>query len=281
VSEFATLHPYDPQFVRAYVAAVRGDVSAAQLLPAAPDWAARELARAQRGYQRALAGDELGANMVSHELARLLGVGMPVYFVPGAALTQIEARFDRGIGMLLRPPSRLFMDAGLETVAARRMPIRLDASGGSMGGAFLSPALVPQFRAHLENRMERLARRMAEAEMDAPAYVGILLEAATFAEARGLGLFEAADVVVPGVAESEPPGLTLLQPDRKRLDKSLRQQLEVASRPPKEPGLFARLFRGAKPAQTYVDLNDPRVWRGMNDVTPPPGPLDAQEESSS
>jgi hypothetical protein len=281
VSEFATLHPYDPQFVRAYVAAVRGDVSAAQLLPAAPDWAARELARAQRGYQRALAGDELGANMVSHELARLLGVGMPVYFVPGAALTQIEARFDRGIGMLLRPPSRLFMDAGLETVAARRMPIRLDASGGSMGGAFLSPTLVPQFRAHLENRMERLARRMAEAEMDAPAYVGILLEAATFAEARGLGLFEAADVVVPGVAESEPPGLTLLQPDRKRLDKSLRQQLEVASRPPKEPGLFARLFRGAKPAQTYVDLNDPRVWRGMNDVTPPPGPLDAQEESSS
>lgn len=281
MSEFATLHPYDPQFVRAYVAAVRGDVSAAQLLPAAPDWAARELARAQRGYQRALAGDELGANMVSHELARLLGVGMPVYFVPGAALTQIEARFDRGIGMLLRPPSRLFMDAGLETVAARRMPIRLDASGGSMGGAFLSPALVPQFRAHLENRMERLARRMAEAEMDAPAYVGILLEAATFAEARGLGLFEAADVVVPGVAESEPPGLTLLQPDRKRLDKSLRQQLEVASRPPKEPGLFARLFRGAKPAQTYVDLNDPRVWRGMNDVTPPPEPLDAQEESSS
>ena len=279
MSEFATLHPYDPQFVRAYVAAVRGELPGAELLPAAPDWASRELARAQRGYQRALTGDEAGANMVSAELARLLGAGMPVYFVPGAGLTQLEARFDRGLGMMLRPPSRLFMDAGLESLAARRMPIRLDASGGSMGGAFLSPALVPQFRAHIEARLERLARRMAEAEMDAPAYVGILLEATTYAEARGLGLFEAADVVVPGVVESEPPGLTLLQPDRKRLDKPLRQQLEEAARPPKEPGLFARIFRGAKPAQTYIALDDPRLWRGLNDVTPPPEPQDAPEEA--
>ena len=278
MSEFATLHPYDPQFVRAYVAAVRGELPGAELLPGAPDWANRELARAQRGYRRALTGDEAGANMVSHELARLLGAGMPVYFVPGAGLTQLEARFDRGLGMLLRPPSRLFMDAGLESAAARRMPIRLDASGGSMGGAFLSPTLVPQFRAQIEARLERLARRMAEAEMDAPAYVGILLEATTFAESHGLGLFEAADVVVPGVVESEPPGLTLLQPDRKRLAKPLRQQLEEAARPPKEPGLFARIFRGAKPAQTHVALDDPRLWRGVNDVTPPPEPQEAREE---
>lgn len=278
MSEFATLHPYDPRFVRTYVAAVQGDVAAAELLPAAPEWASRELARAQRGYQRALVGDEAGANMISHELARLLGAGMPVYFVPGAGLTQIEARFDRGIGMLLRPPSRLFMDAGMDPAAARRMPIRLDASGGSMGGAFLSPSLVPQFRAHIETRLERLARRMAESEMDAPAYVGILLEASSFAESRGLGLFEAADVVVPGVPESEPPGLTLLQPDRKRLDKPLRQQLEDAARPPREPGLFARLFRGAKPAPAHVALDDPRLWRGLHDVTPPPEPLDTHEE---
>lgn len=280
MSEFATLHPYDPQFVRVYVAAVRGELPGAELLPAASDWANRELARAQRGYQRALTGDEAGANMVSHELARLLGAEMPVYFVPGAGLTQIEARFDRGIGMLLRPPSRLFMDAGMASAAARRMPIRLDASGGSMGGAFLSPTLVPQFRAHIEARLERLARRMAEAEMDAPAYIGILLEAAMFAESRGLGLFEAADVVVPGVAESEPPGLILLQPDRKRLDKPLRQQLEAAARPPKEPGLFARVFRGAKPAQPHITLDDPRLWRGVNDVTPPPESLDAYEEAT-
>lgn len=148
-----------------------------------------------------------------------------------------------------------------------------------MGGAFVSPTLVPQFRAHIEARLERLARRMAEAEMDAPAYVGILLEAATFAESRGFGLFEAADVVVPGVAESEPPGLTLLQPDRKRLDRSLRQQLEEAARPPKEPGLFARIFRGAKPAQAHVALDDPRLWRGLNDVTPPPERPTAREEA--
>ena len=146
-----------------------------------------------------------------------------------------------------------------------------------MGGAFLPPSLVPRFREHVETRLERLARRMAEAEMDAPAYVGILLEATTFAESHGLGLYEAADVVVPGVVESEPPGLRLLQPDRKRLDKPLRQQLEDAAKPPREPGLFARLFRGAKPSQPQLALDDPRLWRGLNDVTPPPEPLEPRE----
>lgn len=271
MSEFATLHPYDPAFVQRYVAVVRGDAPAAGLLPHAPGWAAHEMARAQRGYGRALAGEEAGANIVSHELARLLGATTPVYFVPGAGLTQLEARFDRGIGMLLRPPSRLFADAGLETVAARRMPIRLDASGGSMGGAVLPPNQVAQFRARLETSLERLARRMAEAEMDAPAYVGLLLEAARFADDHGLGLYEAADMVVPGVAESEPPGMRLYQPDRKRLDKALRQQLEEAAKPPKEPGLIARLLgRGGKAPPPELALDDPRLWRGRNDVTPPP-----------
>jgi len=60
----------------------------------------------------------------------------------------------------------------------------------------------------------------------------------------------------------------------------LRLQLEEAARPPKEPGLFARIFRGAKPAQTHVALDDPRLWRGVNDVTPPPEPLESQEEAT-
>src|SRR3712207_7989765 len=62
-----------------------------------------------------------GANAVSYGLARLLGAVEPVFFVPGLGFTQLEAKFDRGIGMLLRPPSRLFGDAGLETIAARAM----------------------------------------------------------------------------------------------------------------------------------------------------------------
>lgn len=270
MSEFATLHPYDPAFVAHYVAAVLGELPAAVLLPDDPGWAEREIARARRELGRAVAGREAGANVVSYGLARILGAREPVFFVPGAGFTQLEARFDRGIGMLLRPPSRLFGEAGLAISAARAMPIRLDASGGSMGGAFLSPALVAQFHQHLETRMERLARRMAEAEMDAPAYVGLLLEASAYAAERGLGLYEASDVIVPGVPESQPPGLRLVQPERKRLERGLRARLEEAAKPPKEPGLLARLFgRGARNRDERTENGRP--WRGINDVTPPPG----------
>lgn len=271
MNEFATLHPYDPVFVVRYVAAVRGELAPAELMPGAPTWAAREIARAQRGLALALDGSEAGANVVSQGLARLLGATEPVYFAPGAGFTQLEARYDRGIGMLLRPPSRLFTDAGLDIAAARAMPIRLDASGGgTMGGAFMSPDLTVQFRDQLDGRMERLARRMAEAELDAPAYVGLLLEAASYAADRGLGLYEAADVIVPGVPESEPPGMRVIAPDRKRLERGLRARLEEASRPPKEPGLLARLFGRGGPAKREEIWDDALLWRGSNDVTPPP-----------
>ena len=273
MSELATLHPYDPAFVARYVAAVKGELAASELLPNAPAWAEAEIARARLGRARAWVGIEAGANTVSYGLARMLGAVEPVFFVPGLGFTQLEAKFDRGIGMLLRPPSRLFSDAGLETVAARAMPIRLDASGGIMGGAYMPPAQLPRFRELLEQRMDRLARRMAEAELDAPAFVGILLEVSAYAADRGFGLVEAADVVVPGVPASEPPGLRLIAPDRKRLDRDLRRRLEEASRPPKEPGVFARLLgRGKAPARGDID-EDGRRWRGSNDVTPPPGPM--------
>lgn len=269
MSELVTLHPYDPAFVARYVAAVTGEQAASGLAPHEA-WAEREIVRARRGYASALGGSESGANAITYGLARLLASVEPVFYLPGAGLTQLEARFDRGIGMLMRPPSRLFGDAGLETRAARAMPIRLDASGGSMGGAFLPPAQTTQFRDLLRQRMDRLARRMTEAEMDAPAIVGLLLETAAYAADRGLGLYEAADIIVPGVPESEPPGLRLVAPDRKRLDPELRKRLEGASRPPREPGLLARLFgRGTNPAPRDA-RDDRRQWGGMSDVTPPP-----------
>ena len=274
MSEFATLHPYDPAFVTAYVAAVKGEVAPADLVPPAPAWAEQEINRARRGYARALERqkDEAAVNAISLGLARMLSVTQPVFFVPDMGFTQIEARFDRGLGMLLRPPSRLFLDAGLETRVARTMPIRLDASGGSMGGAFLPPSLTGQFRELLEARMERLARRMAEAEMDGPAYIGQLLDVAAYVADSGLGLYEATDVFVPGVLESQPPGIRLLQPDRKRLSKELRLRLEEAARPPREPGLFARLLGRGRPAPVRDEAawDEPRIWRGINDVTPPP-----------
>jgi hypothetical protein len=283
MSELATLHPYDPAFVTRFVAAVKGELTASELLPDAPAWAERELDRVRLGYARAETGNEAGANAVSYGLARMLGAVEPVFFIPGLGFTQLEAKFDRGIGMLLRPPSRLFGDAGLETIAARAMPIRLDASGGIMGGAFMPPAQMPRFRDLLEQRLDRLARRMAEAELDAPAFLGILLEASAYAADRGLGLYEAVDVVVPGVTASEPPGLRLVAPDRKRLERDLRRRLEAAARPPKEPGLLARMLRRGVGASRAEDAEDDRRWRGNNDVTPPPEPmpegLDAVGES--
>ncbi|MBW3634320.1 MAG: hypothetical protein KY456_14960 [Chloroflexi bacterium] len=273
MSELATLHPFDPAFVARYVAAVQGAMTAGELLPAAPAWAEREIARARTGYARAEGGNEAGANAVSYGLARMLAVVEPVFFLPGLGFTQLEAKFDRGIGMLLRPPSRLFDDAGLPTVAARAMPIRLDASGGIMGGAFMPPAQLPRFRDLLEQRMDRLARRMTEADLDAPAYIGVLLELSTYAADRGLGLFEASDIVVPGVPESEPPGLRLIAPDRKRLDRDLRRRLEEASRPPKQPGLVSRLLGRAVSTPREDNPKDGRRWRGNNDVTPPPESL--------
>ncbi len=271
MSELATLHPYDPVLVARYVAAVRGEISPDELLSGNPAWMTREIEQARQGYSRAVGGNEAGANAVSFGLARLLGAIEPVFYLPGLGFTQLEAKVDRGIGMLLRPPSRLFADAGLETTAARAMPIRIDAAAGMMGGAFIPPALTPQFHVLLEQRLDRLARRIAEAEMDAPALLGSLLNAATFAAERGYGLYEAIDVFVPDVPESAPPGLRLVIPDRKRLDRDLRKRLEEAARPPKEPGVLARLFRrgGAPRAQ---DPDAGRRWRRVNDVTPPPEP---------
>jgi hypothetical protein len=277
LSELATLHPFAPAFVARYVAAVRGDGVPGELLPGDPVWAEHELARARQGYGRT-GGNESGANAVSFGLARVLGAVEPIFYLPGLGFTQLEAKVDRGIGMLLRPPSRLFADAGLETAVARAMPIRVDASGGMMGGAFIPSALTPQFRDLLEQRMERLARRIAEAEMDAPALLGALMQAAAYAAERGHGLYEAVDVFVPDVPESAPPGMRLVIPDRKRLDRALRARLEEASRPPKEPGMLARLFRrGNAPRPREPDAD--RRWRGMNDVTPPPEPRPAPPDA--
>ncbi|MGH2618518.1 MAG: hypothetical protein ACRDJC_25080, partial [Thermomicrobiales bacterium] len=102
MSELATLHPYDPSFVARYVAAVTGELAPGDLLPGAPDWAEREIARARLGYARAEAGSEAGANAVSYGLARMLGAVEPVFALPGLGFSRLEAKIDRGIGMLLR-----------------------------------------------------------------------------------------------------------------------------------------------------------------------------------
>lgn len=237
----ATLHPLDPDLVARYLAALAGELPAATLAPAAPAWGERLVERAGRGYAEAQRGREAGANAVTLGLAHLLATAHPTFYLPGAAFSFWEARIDRGLGMLLRPPSRLFAEAGLATAAARAMPIRLDAAGGAMGGAFVPARLVPRLKAHLVERETRLLRRLVEAELDAVPLYALLLEAAAYAADRGLGLYEAIDAIVPEAPQAAPPGALILAPDRKRLDPALRKRLETAAQPAKQPGLLARL----------------------------------------
>lgn len=210
-------------------------------LPPGP-WSARLLAEARIGYGRAKNGSEAGANAVSYALAQYLATATPSFLLPGAGLTPIEARIDRGVGMLMRPPSRLFMDAGLDHVAARTMPIRLDLTRGLMGGAFVPARLVPELHGLLQRRLERFLRRFVEAEMDGVALVGALLAATETAQANGWGLYEAMDVITPGMPEADPPGSRVVVADRKSLDKELRKRLETAAKPPKQTGVIGRLF---------------------------------------
>jgi hypothetical protein len=243
--ELCTLHPLDLDVVRQYVDAVTG--SGAILLNGVPPaWLERTLAAAKRGYERAATGDEAGANAVSFALAQVLATVQPTFIPTGVGLSIWEARIDRGVGMLMRPPSRLFVDAGLDIVAARAMPIRLDLTRGLMGGAFVPARLVPDLERLLDERMARQLRRLADAEVDGVAVLGLMLDACAYARRQGLGLYEAMDVITPEAPEADPPGARIVVAGRKRLDPALRRRLEAAAKPPKPPGLIARLRgRGA------------------------------------
>jgi hypothetical protein len=186
--------------------------------------------------------DEREANALTLGLARFIAEDQPIFFQPGLSLTTFEARIDRGIGTLMRPPSRLFADAGLDPVAARALPIRLDVNEGMMGGAFVPPRLMPNMRAILDERMKRILRRLNDADYDAVASLGLLIEAVDFAAARGLGLYEAIDVIDPDSPSSWPAGAQVLEADVKRLDRDLRKRLEAAAKPDKKPGMLQRML---------------------------------------
>jgi hypothetical protein len=240
--EACSLHLLDLDVVARYVRVLTGAGDAVELGIADRVWGNRLLVSARQGYARAREGNEAGANAVSYGLAQLLATSGPTFAMQGVAPTTIEARVDRGVGMLLRPPSRLFIEAGLDVAAARAMPIRLDLSRGLMGGAFVPARLIPDLETLLDRRLERFLRRFADAELDGVAAVGLLLGACAAARARGVGLLEALDVVTIEAPESYPPGAVVVSGDRRRLDPALRKRLEAAAKPPKQPSLVARLF---------------------------------------
>jgi hypothetical protein len=243
MAELYSLHILDMAIVVRYVAAVTGAAEPESVIPDVPDWSADLVRRARVGFERANAGQQQGANTISYGLAQALATTHPSFFLPNAGLTAWEARTDRGIGMLMRPPSRLFGEAGLPIPIARTMPIRVDPSMGMMGGAHIPARLIPNLQSLLDTKAEKLVRRLVEAEYDGVTLVGMLIEAADAAAAQRAGLYEALDVIVPEAPEGDPPGTRVIAPDRDRIPPELRIRLEEAAKPPKKPGFFERLFR--------------------------------------
>ena len=176
---------------------------------------------------------------ISFGLAAWLAVQQPVFAHQGLSLSSWEARVDRGSGMLLRPPSRMFVEAGLDPTIARRMPIRIEAGDAMTGGAWVPARLMAEYLERLDRNLERSVRRLNEAELDGPALMGLMYETACFASDRGMGLYEAVDLLDPADPGTWPPGARVVT---RTTDKALIERIRVATQPSKEPGLIARLL---------------------------------------
>ncbi|MGD9711600.1 MAG: hypothetical protein AB7V46_05975 [Thermomicrobiales bacterium] len=171
--------------------------------------------------------------------ARFLSERGPSFASDGLSLTAWEARVDRGISMLLRPPSRLFSQAGMDERISRRLPIRLDYQEGQMGGCYLPARLMAQAEEILDRNLERSVRRLAEANMDAHLLQGLILEAVRTARSANQGLFEAIGVVIADVPESWPAGGAVVTAPS---DRAVRSRIDAALKPADEPGRLRRLF---------------------------------------
>jgi hypothetical protein len=197
------------------------------------------------GFEWLRRDDSRGPALLTSGLALFLAERGPTFVFPDASLSKWEASIERGIGMYLRPPSRLFVDAGVERALVQRLPIRLDASGGVMGGSYIPKHLIEQVSRVLEERLGSQMRRLLEAEIDAVATMGLMLDALDHARESESGLFEAADVVGPEI----PGEHQLVVASRNRLAKDVRKRLEDAARPPAKPGVLKRMFGGRGAAE--------------------------------
>ncbi|HET9659284.1 MAG TPA: hypothetical protein VFP05_03075 [Thermomicrobiales bacterium] len=182
-------------------------------------------------------------NDVSFGFGAWLATQQPVFARQGLSLSSWEARVDRGSGMLLRPPSRLFIDAGLDPAIARSMPIRIEGGDGLMGGAWVPSRLMGQYLERLDQHLERSVRRMNDAELDGAAAMSLMFEAARYASQHGLGLYEMVDLLDPSDSSTWPADARVVT---RSTDKALDERIRLATQPTKEPGLIARLFGRAR-----------------------------------
>ncbi len=187
-------------------------------------------------------GDSLSDRDLLHlgaGFARYLAERGTSFAAEGLSLTGWEARVDRGLSMLLRPPSRLFLEAGMPPLIARRLPIRLELQEGAMGGCYLPARLIADAGELIDRNLERSVRRMVEAEMDASTLQGLMSEAVRTARDRHQGLYEAIGVVVAGEPRSWPQSQNVVVQPR---DKELQQRIALAIKPEQEPGVLKRLL---------------------------------------
>jgi hypothetical protein len=207
---------------------------------------------------RAAAGRAHAVNQLSSGLAQSFSGQSPSFAARPFGLSFWEAQIDRSIGMTLRPPGRLFIEAGLDRKLVHSMPIRLEVEAGTMAGAWMPARLVPTALAGFDEHLERSARRLVEAELDPLLMLELMWSALNHAQERGVGLLEAQDLVVPGMVIS---GAKVHGPDPQRLPEHLRQRIEQATTPTKKAGLLDRLLR-------RVDVSAPRSTNGyVSDVT--------------
>jgi hypothetical protein len=109
-----------------------------------------------------------------------------------------------------------------------------------MGGAYVPERLIGQLDTLLDERLERMAKRLKDAEYDPFPMIGLMHQAVRYAKERNLGLYEAIDVVTPEMQ-------TIRAAEKKRMDPALRERIEKAIAEEKKPGLFGRLFGRKKP----------------------------------
>ncbi len=240
----SALHPFDPEIADRFVRALAGDRF--DLPGVDPAWSERVIESARAGLERARGGQARGYHELTAAFGQMTASQHPSFAHDGLSLTSWEAQIDRGAGMLLRPPARLLIDAGLDPVIGRKLEIRLDFSHGLMGGAWVPPKNVPLLADLLEERFERLVKRLVAAEFDPYAYMGMITEAVSYARERNLGIYETLGVVLADEPASAPPGGRLVTFDKKRLDPELSKRIEIAAKPPRTPGRLARLLGKGK-----------------------------------
>lgn len=232
--EFISLHPFDSGIANAYIDAVLGK---REPEPAWASWWTDDLRTA---LEELGAGRESAANRLTVGLAQAMAMEHPAFLQEGFGLTTWEARVDRGVGMLMRPPARIFVDAGVDRRLVDAMPIRIDLQSGMMGGAYVPDRLIGQLDSLIDERLERMAKRLKDAEYDPFPMIGLMRQAVTYAKERNLGLYEAIDVVTPDMQ-------VIRAAEKKKMDPALRDRIEKAIAAEKKPGLFGRLFGRKKP----------------------------------